>query len=77
LAGPEQGHKKHSVMHKNEIAAAADQFRRLNERQAREGIERLRVDLADMQEKGILGPDGRRIGEDSPAEILDQAYDDV
>jgi hypothetical protein len=57
------------------VSAAAEQLRRLNERQVRDGIDRLRAELTEMREEGILDPDGRRIGDAPSDEILDQTYD--
>jgi len=59
----------------SELALSAARLRALNERQAHEGLARLRADLAQLEEMGIVDATGRRIQKELPAEVLEGSYD--
>ena len=45
----------------SETALAAGRLRALNQRQAREGVERLRIDLKALRDLGIVDEHGKRV----------------
>lgn len=59
----------------SELALSAARLRALNERQAHEGLARLRADLAQLEEMGIVDASGRRIQQELPADVLEGSYD--
>jgi hypothetical protein len=61
----------------SETALAAARLRALNERQAREGVERVRADLKAFLELGVIDQRGRRVRRELPAEMLEEASDVV
>ena len=58
-------------------AVTAAKLRTLNERQAREGVERLRADLQAFRDLGIIDELGNRVRREFPAEKLEDPPDDV
>jgi hypothetical protein len=58
-------------------AVLAAKLRTLNERQAREGVARLRADLQAFRELGIVDELGKRVRRAFPSEMLEEPPDDV
>ena len=58
-------------------AVLAAKLRTLNERQAREGVARLRADLQAFRELGIVDELGKRVRREFPSEMLEEPPDDV
>jgi hypothetical protein len=58
-------------------AVTAAKLRALNERQAREGVERLRADLQVFRDLGIIDELGNRVRREFPAQKLEEPPDDV
>lgn len=61
----------------SELLHAAIQLRKLNERQAKQGVTRLRQDLNAQRKAGIIDDRGRRLRPDLPASMADPASDVV
>ena len=61
----------------SEVTLAAAELRSLNERQAHDGLDRLRGDLNALRERGIIDEQGRRVKRDLPAEMLESDTDVV
>ena len=61
----------------SETALAAARLRALNERQAREGVERLRADLKASRDLAVVDERGKRVRRELPAEMLEETSDVV
>jgi len=61
----------------SETALEAARLRELNERQAREGVARLRHDLTRQHQAGIIDANGRRLQQTLPERMSDPSSDVV
>ena len=66
-----------SELKASETALSATRLRDLNERQAQEGVSRLRTELQAQREAGIIDGHGNRLKPELPAEMVDPASDVV
>lgn len=64
-------------LHSSETVLAAERLKSVNERQAREGGDRLQSNLESMRVRGVIDARGRRVRKDLPAEMRESAPDVV
>jgi len=66
-----------SELQASETTLSANRLREMNERQAQEGVSRLRAELRAQREAGIIDGHGKRLRPGLPAEMVDPASDVV